>query len=885
MENTRGSEWRKWDLHVHTPASDGTGSPEEIVNKAIEQGVSVIAITDHHSVDYIDSVKQSAKDKDLSIISGIEFRSEYGSKSVHFIAYFPDYWNGVELKAEELKDLILSKLNISRTTIIAKGREQDSSLDDDQAFKKGMFLVQVDLKEASDLVHKYGGLISIHNGSKSNGLDEEVKHLGTSSKNAHSLYESLGTLKDELLNNYVDICDIRKGEESKFYLEKFNRPSILTSDAHEYGDIGSKFTWIKADPTFEGLKQIIYEPKERVKIQEENPKYDFEKSPFTEISIKDEVKLFSKDEQGNVYNDVDNISFSKTTIPLNENLVSIIGGRGTGKSRLIDYISVNLGKESKLKSEYTKSEDIIIKRATSLKENEKEFSLAESNSIPFMYISQSEIKDVVENNGKFTAKIREIIGINSDYSADENNIKEATRLLNEYSNLAFSLFADGTTSDQKKTEFEEQINRYENFITNVTSEKNKEKLTQYKESLETLNNYKKKQITAEELKTKIKNSQDELNSEINSLNSQTREIISDIQIPQIDNQEIINYIDISVIKFLKNKIGELQNNIDSTKNNFPDYKGDLASLLDNIQKYQNQVNELKTKKNRIDEEEKQMRELIFIKLKQLGEKIKNDVFQYKTDIETKWNSFISGKESYSDEQKELLKNILGTGSKGKENEKDKIELSVNIDFDESKFYNILTEDLDKRTWKKDYLKAQLGINNFNDFISFITQPFRVDLFENNVSVINNILECIYLKYTDYISHRIEILVNNKSLKKLSVGQKGTIYLRLQLAANLFSETIIYDQPEDDLDNKFINESLVNLFRSIKKYRQVIIVSHNANLVVNADSEQIIVAENNNGVLSYHSGAMENKEINGKICEILEGGQEAFEKREKKYGLR
>lgn len=48
----RGSEWRKWDLHVHTPASDGTGTPEEIVNKAIEQGLSVIAITDHHSVEF-----------------------------------------------------------------------------------------------------------------------------------------------------------------------------------------------------------------------------------------------------------------------------------------------------------------------------------------------------------------------------------------------------------------------------------------------------------------------------------------------------------------------------------------------------------------------------------------------------------------------------------------------------------------------------------------------------------------------------------------------------------------------------------------------------------------------------------------------------------------
>ena len=72
-ENTRGSEWSKWDLHVHTPASDGEGTPEEIVNEAITKGLSVIAITDHHTANGIDEIKAAAKDKPLTVISGIEF--------------------------------------------------------------------------------------------------------------------------------------------------------------------------------------------------------------------------------------------------------------------------------------------------------------------------------------------------------------------------------------------------------------------------------------------------------------------------------------------------------------------------------------------------------------------------------------------------------------------------------------------------------------------------------------------------------------------------------------------------------------------------------------------------------------------------------------------
>ena len=73
-----------------------------------------------------------------------------------------------------------------------------------------------------------------------------------------------------------------------------------------------------------------------------------------------------------------------------------------------------------------------------------------------------------------------------------------------------------------------------------------------------------------------------------------------------------------------------------------------------------------------------------------------------------------------------------------------------------------------------------------------------------------------------------------------------------------------------------------MFTDIKKFRQVIIVSHNANLVVNADSEQIIIANNELGNLTYKTGSLENEEINTNICRILEGGEFAFEKRKKKY---
>jgi ABC-type cobalamin/Fe3+-siderophores transport system ATPase subunit len=147
-----------------------------------------------------------------------------------------------------------------------------------------------------------------------------------------------------------------------------------------------------------------------------------------------------------------------------------------------------------------------------------------------------------------------------------------------------------------------------------------------------------------------------------------------------------------------------------------------------------------------------------------------------------------------------------------------------------------------------------------------------------------VLVALFRRYNEFITHNIVVTSQNKSITKLSHGQQGTVYLRLKLAANLFSKTIIYDQPEDDLDNDFIMSELVLIFRKIKKYRQVIIVSHNANLVVNADSEQVIIAQNEDGVLKYASGSLENASINEQVCKILEGGKSAFQEREKKYRL-
>ena len=137
-------------------------------------------------------------------------------------------------------------------------------------------------------------------------------------------------------------------------------------------------------------------------------------------------------------------------------------------------------------------------------------------------------------------------------------------------------------------------------------------------------------------------------------------------------------------------------------------------------------------------------------------------------------------------------------------------------------------------------------------------------------------------FGNYLSLSTEIKFWNIPIEKLSMGQKGTVLLKLFMAEGDYP--IIFDQPEENLDNRYIYNELVTAIRDAKKRRQIIIATNNANLVVNTDAEQLIVANFENKRISYKFGSLENKEVREHIMPILEGGKEAFRKREEKYDI-
>ena len=149
----------------------------------------------------------------------------------------------------------------------------------------------------------------------------------------------------------------------------------------------------------------------------------------------------------------------------------------------------------------------------------------------------------------------------------------------------------------------------------------------------------------------------------------------------------------------------------------------------------------------------------------------------------------------------------------------------------------------------------------------------------------------WLYSTSHISLEYGIKYDGIEIQKLSPGTRGIVLVLLYLALDDADDRpLIIDQPEENLDPKSIFDELVPLFQEAKKKRQVIMVTHNANLVVNTDADQIIVADvgaqSVGGLppITYKSGGLDEAEIREIVCDTLEGGEEAFRERAKRLRI-
>ena len=246
-----------------------------------------------------------------------------------------------------------------------------------------------------------------------------------------------------------------------------------------------------------------------------------------------------------------------------------------------------------------------------------------------------------------------------------------------------------------------------------------------------------------------------------------------------------------------------------------------------------------------------------------------------------------------------------------------LTLKSQIEFDTERFYKSFTNLFDLRNPIRNNFSERF--DEGNNFIFDLEQHVgnikivfeRLPKFGDSETIklkAGTTIEDLHTKlFEDYFKIDFSIEHKGDNILRMSPGKRGVVILQLILHISNAKHPILIDQPEDNLDNRTIYQELKQFVKDKKKKRQIIIVTHNANLVVSTDAENVIVAnqagqqigkDKREYKFEYISGPLENTYqtpeesgilfqlgIREHVCDILEGGEEAFLKREQKYGLK
>ena len=917
----KGSEWRIWDLHIHTP---GTKKNDQFTGATLEEKwdnyvasindstkeISVLGITDYFSIENYFKFKKLQTEVKITkqfdlVLPNIELRVLPVTGSATPINLHCIFNNTID---SEIETRFLAKLKFTNSNSSYSGTKQElirfgkdhsnnQTLDEETAYKKGVeqFVITLDSLDSifkNDRKLKENTIIIASNKS-TDGVTGIVKHedffINKNESQLDATRQSLYQFSDAIFSS--------NERDRKYFIGKSvdDEPTVIRKcgslkpcfhgcDAHSNDKIfnpdDNRYCWIKADPTFDGLIQILYEPEERIKISDKNPILEFDKPYISNIKFKSNLSVFQ---------DEDDLNFLQNEgIPLNQNLVTIIGGRGEGKSMLTDYVASSfIGQEHSKEGIFNKNGEVNLSYH---KSNQSEadiinFDLTEDKkAVEFIYINQGRLKTLVEKKDKqfqLANSIRKLAKLKEPEFDKELDKQILDSLENFHELNRFFGTKDEEGNLINSIEYlESQEKAINDFISNITTSENKDKLEKYSENLRNRNNLNSKLKELNELEISLNNSVEELNREISKVNGEVSKITL-IELSALKKQfdEIVAWK-----SELQKEIENISVTISAVKEEFKDYKGDLTTLLNDIDKFQKNLSEIRENiaisKSKNEQLTKFKKKIFFSDTGHISliDKIKTDYESQVSELLKNWAEFkdVDSKERLNPSQKAIMKNLLTD-----------LEIEVKIDFDIEKFYSLIYHSIDGAKWRiKGNVEAQKNafqITDLDSFYDFLRTKYE-DFYDSD-NIHSKTLKNIFFKESErkqYLKVFPILKYKGKDLNKISVGQKGTVYLKMMLATEAFSKPIIFDQPEDDLDNEFIMQNLISLFKELKQYRQVIIVTHNANLVVNADAEQVIVASNIDGELNYVSGSLENQLINSKICQILEGGELAFEKRRRKY---
>lgn len=969
----RGSEWRKWDLHVHSPYSyeskyaSWDAFATGLKQKAVEHGVEAVGISDYFTVDGYEKLLQ---EKDAEANDG---RPRIALTNGQHLYIFP----AVELRLDNFGDSnaavnihVIFNPKITPTTIRDNFLENLSVLYEGATLtckrndlikigyasvKKTALNINLDLS-AIPATEQEGYVKQAMNEIVLTGVDFEAKaedfkkllvrsgfseadfmivianrgHGGLDDFKWHDEYRKTGrssTIRKNLLR-VADACfsnsssdrtfllgeALPQGMEADAFRKKIGglKPCIWGSDAHEPDNLfhpsrgaTTDYTWIKADPTFEGLQQIRVEPKERVTVQATKPD---EKEPYKTISR----VTFSGTKD-----------FPNTSLEFNGNLCSVIGSRSSGKSALLAYIAHTIDPDDtvnrQLAAQQGLGKDDIGPaagkswRAVSGITCEVEWASGEKNGGKVVYIPQNYLFSISGRPTEVTSKIEPVLfkqfpSVESQYEktvADiESNNQVITAAVGQWFELRTARDAlnkelrglgDGAAIKTARDGYQKQVDDI----------KSKFKLTEkdIKDYQALVEEHGKKKTRLAEIERESTTLAPFLTAK-SSGEVEVRDLTPTISFyPSVDSlpstlnasiTEKVGEFKVQISGAVKKQIAEYHVRLQTEKKKVTDEANKLAQDNKELIERYKQNKELE---KAVEAVRKQNATLALIEEKQKQVKARTALLEQQVTA-------IADALAARTKTVEDLAGVFG----GIDQKHDKIEFGVECSYDAE--HKAQLADKFNRLNSSPYLDDQQTINiakirsepgNFLEAVYTGVQKIKLGLLPKVVA--QELLASV--EVTRFTAVMEGDKIGGFAISSMTPGKRALFALTLILSETDGAWPLLIDQPEDDLDSRSIYEQIVPYIIDRKKERQIIMVSHNANLVIGADSEQVIIANKHgsdrknrdNRTFGYLSGALESSTpkttspytletcgIREHACDILDGGEEAFEKRKHKYRL-
>lgn len=986
---TRGSEWRRWEPHIHAPGTVlnnqfGSGDPWATYLATLEARtprIEAIAATDYYVTDTYEQIlahKANGRLPDVKLIfPNIEVRLDVAAKSgfvnLHLLVSPEDPNHLAEVRR------ILTRLQFhafedcfdcSREELIRLGRRANPALTDDRA---ALAHGATQFKVNFDLLRK---VLKDNDWAKNNIL---VAVAGGANDGTSGLRQAADATVRQEIEKFAHIIFSGSPAQREFWLGQRDltveqlrdryegcKPCLHGSDAHDQASAGQpaedRFSWIKGALTFDALRQACIDPVGRAYVGIEPPHSAMPSQVIAEVAISD-------------------ASWAVTpVVPLNPGLVAIIGARGSGKTALADVIAA--GSDAITPAAWKADENIspsFLVRARSLIGQAKAtltwggggtttraLDGRDANdplSFPrARYLSQQFVEELCSSKGASEGLIREIERVIFEaHPHDEREGAVNFSELRERRTLRFQQAREreaeaiAAISERIAEEFEK-----EGLVAALTNQAAQKRIViaGYTADLAKLvvkgteaqaNRHAELNQAAQALNTKIQGFANQrrtflaMQDEVKSMRAtkapemlreaQARHSRSGLDAAQWGAFLLIYQGDVDAalagyVVWADQQIAAI--------NGVPPPPGDpnialvadgadlgtlqLATIKAEMARLEQLISADKVVRGqyaalsaRIGQENSELQAIDARLTDAQGAAARRKDLQAERDAAygRVFEAIISEQSALAALYAPLMARLAASSGTLR-----KLSFSVSRVVDAEAWGNVAEDHLiDCRKAGPFYgrrslinvadtvLKPAWATGSAADVQTAMTgfiATYTRDLFAHAPYVPTQQAEfrawskrfAHWLFGTDHILVRYEIAYDGVDIRKLSPGTRGIVLLLLYLALDDADDRpLIIDQPEENLDPQSVFDELVSLFIAAKAKRQVIMVTHNANLVINTDADQIIIAESgahpSGGLppISYVSGGLEDEHIRKAVCNILEGGEEAFRERARRLRVR